>query len=46
MAKVEQSDQELALEVGNTILKNIIQETANPLDPNAWKVSKWRISIP
>jgi hypothetical protein len=46
MAKVEQSDQELALEVGNAILKNLIQLTANPLDSNAWKVSKWHISIP
>lgn len=43
MAEVEQTDQELAFEVGNDILNKLIQEIANPSDPNAWKVINWRI---
>ena len=40
MVEGQQTDQELAFEVGNAILEKLIQKIAHPPDPNAWKVSK------
>jgi len=41
----DQTDQELAAEVGNEILKTLIQKIVNPPDPNAWKVSGYHCSL-
>lgn len=41
----EQTDQELATEVGNEMLQKLIQSIANPPDPNAWKVNEYHVSI-